>query len=171
MGIEASYRRITPDEFEKLHNDAVYASIYFGDDLETDEEIHAYFKALRSSGCYLELDKYWRSLHFLFTGDIPFASRNKNKTVLHHVFMGGTPTTWEATYGMVRYLPINEVIKIAEALECMPEETLKLRVETLLGSSEGRTYMEPHLLNLCTQLIGFFKSAAQAGDIVLLSFD
>lgn len=35
MGIEASYRRITLQEFERLQNDVTYASVYFGDDLET----------------------------------------------------------------------------------------------------------------------------------------
>lgn len=45
MCIEASHRRVTPGEFEKLHSDGVHASVYFEDDLETDEEIHSYFEA------------------------------------------------------------------------------------------------------------------------------
>lgn len=41
MGIEASYRRITPDEFEKLRSDAAYASVYFGDVLEAEDDVYA----------------------------------------------------------------------------------------------------------------------------------
>ncbi|MDZ8055646.1 MAG: hypothetical protein RMX68_026680 [Aulosira sp. ZfuVER01] len=58
MSIELRYRRITPEEFERLHNDVLYASIYLGGDLETDEEIYAYFEALRNSDRYLDLDKH-----------------------------------------------------------------------------------------------------------------
>ncbi|MEH2153328.1 DUF1877 family protein [Nostoc sp.] len=171
MGIEASYRRVTPEEFEKLHNDAAYASVYFGDDLETDEEIYAYFEALRSSDRYLDLDKHWRSLHFLFTGDFPFDSTNKGDTLLHKVFIGGTTTPWEATYGMVRYLTMSEVHDMAEALNYISEDDFKSRLDKLLGSHESRIYMEPHFLNLFAHIIKFFNKAAQEGDVVLLSFD
>lgn len=171
MGIEASYRRITPDEFEKLHSDAVYASVYFGDDLDTDEEIYAYFEALESSDRYLDLDKHWRSLYFLLTGDFPYDSKNTSDTLLHKVFMGGTATPWEATFGMVRYLTVNEVKEMAEALNQVSEDSFKSRLDALLGSHESRIYMEPHFLELHNQLVKFFNVAAQNGDIVLLSLD
>ncbi|MBL1175065.1 DUF1877 family protein [Pantanalinema sp. GBBB05] len=171
MGIEASYQRILPEEFEKLHSDPVYASVYFGDDLETDEEIHAYFEALRSSDRYLDSDKHWRSLYFLLTGDFPNDSKTTENTLLHKVFMGGAATPWEATYGMVRYLTVNEVKEIAEALNQVPEDNFKSRLDTLLGSQESKIYMEPHFLELHNQLVKFFNVAAQNGDIVLLSFD
>ncbi len=171
MGIEASYRRVTPDEFEKLHSDAVYASIYFGDDLETDKEIHAYFEALRSNDRYLDLDKHWQSLYFLLTGDFPYDSKTKDYTLLHKVFISGTDTPWEATYGRVRYLSVNEVKEMAEALNQVSEDNLKLRLDHLLGSHESRIYMEPHFLELHTQLVKFFNVAAQDGDIVLLSLN
>lgn len=103
MGIELRYRRVTPEEFERLHNNVEYASVYFGNDLEIDEEIDAYFEALKNSDRYLDLDKYWQSLYFLFTGDFPYKEhKNNHKTWLHQVFMGGTATHWEATYVMVR---------------------------------------------------------------------
>ncbi len=171
MGIEASYRRVTPNKLEKLHSDAVYASVYFGDDLETDEEIHAYFEALRSSDRYLDLDKHWRSLYFLLTGNFPDDSKTTGDTLLHKVFMGGTATPWEATYGMVRYLTVNEVKEIAKALNQVSEDNFKSRLDTLLGSHESRIYMEPHFLELHNQLVKFFNVAAQSSDIVLLSFD
>ncbi|MFN6563733.1 MAG: DUF1877 family protein [Nostoc sp. ChiSLP01] len=171
MGIEASYRRIRLQEFERLQNDVAYASIFFGDDLETDEEIHAYFEALRNSDRYLDLDKHWQSLHFLFTGEFPHDSDNKDDTLLHKVFMGGSATPWEANYGMVRYLTVTEVNEITEALNQISEEEFKLRLDNLLGSHQSRVYMEPHFLELKVELIKFFNVAAQEGDIVLLSLD
>jgi len=172
MGIEASYRRVTPEEFEKLHNDAAYAKVYFGEDLETDEEINTYFEALSSSDRYLNLDKQWQLLHFLFTGDFPYTdnSSDSREILLHKMFMGGTETPWEATYSMVRYLTASEVNEIAEALQ-QSQEVLKLRLGNLLRPNEKRSCTEPYLLDLCDKLVRFFNDAAREGNIVLLSFD
>jgi hypothetical protein len=93
MGIELSYRRVTPEEFERLHHDVYYKNIYFGGNFDTDEEIYAYFEALKNSDRYLDLDKYWQSLYFMFTGDFPYKEHKTNiTTLLHQVFMGGTAT-------------------------------------------------------------------------------
>ncbi|MEH1828554.1 MAG: DUF1877 family protein [Nostoc sp.] len=170
MGIEASYRRITPQEFERLQNEVAYAGVYFGDDLETDEEIYAYFETLRNSDRYLDIDKYWRSLHFLFTG-VSYDSENNGDMLLHKVFMGGSATPWEATYGMVRYLTVSEVNEMSEALNNILEDDFKSRLDSLLGSHESRAYMEPHFFDLYVQFVKFFNVAAQEGDIVLLSLD
>ncbi|WP_292845564.1 hypothetical protein [Nostoc sp. NMS8] len=62
MGIEASYRRVTPQEFERLQNDVTHAGVYFGDDLETDEEIYTYFENLRNSDRYLDIDSDQQTL-------------------------------------------------------------------------------------------------------------
>lgn len=139
MGIEASYRRLTPKEFERLHNDAAYASVYFGYDLETDEAVYAYFDALEASDRYVDLDKHWQTLHFLFTGNFPYDSANKSNTLLHRVFMGGTATPWEATYGMVRYLSVSEVNEMAEALNHISEEDLKSRFDNLRASAREQS--------------------------------
>ncbi|MBH8562737.1 DUF1877 family protein [Nostoc sp. CENA67] len=171
MGIELSYRRLTPEEFERLHNDEAYASIYFGDDLETDEEIHAYFEALRVSDRYLDLDKYWRSLYFLFTGEFPYDDKTNSETWLKNMFMGGKATQWEATYGMVRYFTVSEVNDIAEVLNHVSVEDLQNRLNQLFESSKSRAYMEPHHLDLYAQLVNFFSKAAQQSEIILLSFD
>ncbi|MEH2111286.1 DUF1877 family protein [Nostoc sp.] len=170
MGIEARYRRVTPQEFERLQNDVSYAGVYFGDDLETDEEIYAYFETLRNSDRYLDIDKYWRPLHFLFTG-VSYDSENNGDMLLHKVFMGGSATPWEATYGMVRYLTVSEVNEISEALNNILEDDFKSRLDSLLGSHESRVYMEPHFFELYVQFVKFFNAATQEGDIVLLSLD
>lgn len=85
--------------------------------------------------------------------------------------MGGMATPWEATYGRVRYLTVNEVKEMAQAVNQVSEDNFKLRLDSLLESHESRTYMEPHFLELHNQLVKFFDVAAQNGDIVLLSFD
>lgn len=171
MGIELSYRRLTPKEFEKLQNDEAYASIYFGDDLETDEDIYAYFEALRVSDRYLDLDKYWRSLYFLFTDEFPYNDKTNNKTWLKKMFMGGKATQWEATYGMVRYFTVSEVKDIAEVLTHISTDDLQNRLNQLFESSESRAYMKPHYLNLYNQLVNFFNKAAHKSEIIILSFD
>lgn len=171
MGIELSYRRVTPEEFEKLHNDAFYASIYFGDDLDTDEEIHAYYEELRNSDRYLDLHKHWQSLHFIFTGEFPYESKTHNETWLHKMFMGGAGTQWEATYGVVRYFTACEVQEIAETLNHISANDLQQSFNQLFKSKESRVYMEPHYLNLYTQLVNFFNQAAREGEIILVSFD
>jgi hypothetical protein len=171
MGIEVSYRRVTPEEFERLQNDPTYASVYFGNDLETDEEIHAYFQALTASDRYLSLDKNWQSLDFLLTGSFLYDIENKSDISLHKVIMGGSETPWEATYGVVRYLTVSEVNEIAEALNHISEDDFKSRLDSLLGSHKSRVYTEPYFRDLYAQLVQFFNLAAQEGDIVLLSFD
>lgn len=171
MGIELSYRRITSEEFERLHNDAKYASIYFGDDLDTDEEIHAYYEELEKSDRYLALDKHWRSLHFIFTGELPYECKTHNETWLHKMFMGGTNTQWEATYGVVRYFTASEVQEIDKTLNNLSADDLQLTFDQLFKSEESRVYMEPHYLNLSTQVVNFFRKAAQEGEMILVSFD
>jgi hypothetical protein len=171
MGIELSYRRVTPEEFERLHNDATYACIYFGDDLDTDEEIYAYYEGLEKSDRYLNLDKHWQSLHFIFTGEFPYERTTSNETWLYKMFMGGTNTRWEATYGVIRYFTANEVQQIAETLNHISADDLQQAFNQLFKSEESRVYMEPHYLNLYTQVVIFFRNAAQEGEIILVSFD
>ncbi len=171
MGIELSYRRVTPEEFERLHQDTAYASIYFGDYIETDEEIYVYFEALKASDCYLDLDKYWQSLYFLFTEEFPYECKTNTENWLHKVFMGGTPTQWESTYGMVRYFTASEVQEITKILNHISTDHLQNSLNKLFEFQEIRAYMEPHYLHLYTQLVKFFSRAAQEGEIILLSFN
>ncbi|BAY40395.1 hypothetical protein NIES2111_47780 [Nostoc sp. NIES-2111] len=171
MGIGLSYRRVTLEEFEKLHNDATYASLYFGDALETDEEIYAYYEELENSDRYLDLDKYWQPLHFIFTGEFPYDGQTNNITWLHKMFMEGTVTNWEATYGMVRYFTADEVQVIAQMLNNISNDDLQQALNKLFSSNESRAYMEPHYINLYTQVINFFSKAAHEGEIILVSFD
>ncbi|BAY25351.1 hypothetical protein NIES2100_51570 [Calothrix sp. NIES-2100] len=140
--------------------------------LATDEEIYAYFEALETSDRYLDFDKYWQSLYFVFTGDFPYdAHKTNSETWLDKMFMGGTATHWEATYGMVRYFTVSEVQEIAEVLSHICFNNLQQRINQLLADQESRAYMKPHYLNLYTRCRHFFTKASQEGDIILLSFD
>jgi hypothetical protein len=69
MGIEATYRSVSPQEFERLLTNSAYAARYFGDDLDTEEDIEAYVESLEASDRYLDLGKDWRSLYCLLTED------------------------------------------------------------------------------------------------------
>lgn len=171
MGIEICYRRLTIENFQKLHNDNAYAKDYFGIDLEADDEIYSHYERLKASGRYLDLDKHWQSLYFILIGDSPFNCETSKESVFHKLFIGGTATKWSATYGMVRYLTVNEVNEIAQALNNFSSDNLYIRLNMLLGSDKNSIYMEPYLLNLHTQLTDFFTKAAQSGDIVLLSLN
>lgn len=52
MGIRASYRRITPDEFADMHINPELAENFLDFD-----------------NIDFSLDKYWQALHFLMTGE------------------------------------------------------------------------------------------------------
>lgn len=170
MGIEASYRRIAPVEFECLLLDTAYAEHYFGYDLDTDEEIYAYFDVLEASDRYLDLDKHWQSVYFLYAGEFPPHRENRKDEFFDELILGGRDTPCQATFGFVRYLTADEVRELAERLRQFPRVELEVHLDQLLDP-ENRENMEPYLLDLCEKVTQFFIDAAEAGDIVLLSFD
>lgn len=178
MGIEASYRRLSPAEFQQLRDDPAQADIYFGLDEEDDEKICAYFDRLRASNRYLDIDKSWHALHFLLTGE---AVMDKTQVAppLGNVVLGGTPTEWEATYGVVRYLTPQEVKEVAEALEKISEAELRHRYDPKAflvadiypaGEAWDGTGIE-ELVDVFGQVRDFFLEAAREGNVVLLSSD
>ena len=167
-----SFRRITFKDFERLHSDTAYAEAYFGLDIDADndEVLTAYFEALEASDRYLDLDKKWKDIHFLLTGELPDAQATSLDSPCHKVCMGGAETQLDPlTYGIVRYLTINEVEEIDQALSTIVVDNLQFRLANLLERDEHREFMKSLLFNLCIRLIKFFKEATQQGDIVLLS--
>jgi hypothetical protein len=91
MGIEVSYRRVTPQEFDRLLKNVDCAIEYFGYGLNTEEDIEAYFKSLETSDRYLDLGQSWRSLYSLFTDDF-ICDRQEKEVVLYKIFFGGVET-------------------------------------------------------------------------------
>ena len=183
MGIEASYRRVTREEWRRLNDDPEYARDYFGCafDEEDDAAIDAYFEALESSDRYLDIHKDWQAIHFLLTGELADVGKSGIPPPLVNVVMGGTETPWEATYGQVRSLNPEEVRAVAEVLSQISEEDLAARLDPE-AFNRAKVYPDPWpggwdheslelLLPVYSQLAAFFEAASQQGDFVLLSLD
>ena len=68
MSITASYRRFTPDEFQKFQDDPKAAAAVGLVNLEFLEDDFDYQADLEQKGRYLDIDRQWHALHFLLTG-------------------------------------------------------------------------------------------------------
>ncbi len=184
MSITASYRRLSPEEFQRLLSDPRAATI-FGlvnmDDLDclddADELDSSDSEAsLEESGRLLDIGRYWQALHFLLTGKAE-TDKTEVPPPLGNVVLGGTETKWEATYGKVRHLTPEEVRGVASALTGIREEDLRCRDLTLfptdLYSHQGNWDTEDleRLIEVFTEVRDFFSQAAREGDVVLLSSD
>lgn len=189
MSINASYRRLTHEEFQKCLDDpitAASANLFNLDEMDDDfednlgEEFN--FDAAAKSGRYLDIGKFWHGLHFLLTGNTDMDTTTVPPP-LGNVVLGGTPTKWEATYGTVRSLTPAEVKEVASVLEDTTLEDLRRRsllqfgAEHLYGyrglprgSRLGDEDVEA-LLEVFEEVRDFFVLAAQEGDVMLLSFD
>lgn len=187
MSINASYYRLTPDEFQKCLDDpitAASANLFnldeMDDDFEDDLGAEFDFDAAAKSGRYLDIGKFWHGLHFLLTGNTDMDTTTVPPP-LCNVVLGGAPTKWEATYGMVRSLTPEEVREVVAVLENTTLEDLRRRSLTQYGAehlygyhslppgsrlSDGDTEA---LLEVFEEVRGFFIAAAQEGDVVLLS--
>src|SRR5580765_7387105 len=107
MSIEASYRRVTPQEFVRLQGDAKAAESFFGrslEDLEDPEKLLTQLQEQESSERYLSIGKDWHALHFLLTGDGELKPHPLPPPPLGNVVQGGAETPWSCTYGNVRLL-------------------------------------------------------------------
>jgi hypothetical protein len=182
MSIEASYRRVTPEEFRCLQEDAEAAESFFGFDLDLlddPEKLVASVEELESSDRYLNIGKDWHALHFLLTGDGDLKPHPLPPPPLGNVVQGGTETEWECTYGHVRSLTPDEVKEVANALGRISVEELRSRFSVAdfaaadiypLGSGwteeEAETVFEVY-----PRVVRFFQAAAHDGDMVLLSSD
>jgi hypothetical protein len=182
MGIEASYRRVTPQEWARLE--------HFLDDVESLDPVECYeayagvadTDELRASERYLGIDKHWHALHCLLTGQITSPSETSQAPPpLGNVVLGGTETPFDATYGKVRYLTPVEVREVADALAKISVEDLRERFDPV-AFTEAEVYPSPRpggwgtsqlqpLLWVYPQLVGFFRDAAREGNVVLLSLD
>jgi hypothetical protein len=185
MGIEVSYRRLSPDEFQGLLDHPERVDAFFGWDTGISEELRAFYQELEDNGRYFEVGKDWQALHYVF-----YLAREMDTTTmpppLGNVIFGGTPTPWEAGYGMVRYLTPEEVQDVASALSAIEEDELRPRLDLAVfqevdidprGDSWDHYFVEycrdsiGYLLNLFARVRDFFSTAARDGDVVLLSCD
>src|SRR5438309_977952 len=94
MGIEASYRRITPVRFASLEAEPEEAMRFFYPGLGDPEEMIASLTVLESRGERFDLGKEWHALHFLLTGESDLGHPSAPPP-LGNVVLGGTPTPFE----------------------------------------------------------------------------
>ncbi|WP_165071335.1 YfbM family protein [Paludisphaera rhizosphaerae] len=182
MGIQASYRRITPSEWEKIQSLTMKDATPPGYDVEEAYLEFACSDELMSSDRYLSIEKEWHALHTLLTGDVGDPSEIKPfPPPLGNVVMGGSETPFNSTYGSVRVLTPNEVREVAGAIKKITIDDLKSRFDPVEFTKAG-VYPNPRpggwesdqlepLLFYYPQLVDFFDVAAKEGDVVLLSFD
>lgn len=182
MSIEASYRRITPQEFARLQSDAQAAESFFGtrlEDLDDPERLVAMVQERESSDHYLGIGTDWHALHFLLTGDGELKPHPLPPPPLGNVVQGGMETQWPCTYGYVRSLSPDEVRAVADALSTISGEELRSRFSV---ASFNAAQVYPHgrrarwtdedaesVFEVYPRVVEFFQSAARDGDMILLS--
>ena len=186
MGIEASYRRITPAQWEEVQGLVVTDDSPAGYSSEEAYVEFAYSDEFMSSDRFLSIEKEWHALHALLTGDlrVPDVSSPlaiEHSPLLGNVVMGGAETQFDATYGKVRILAPDEVRQVADALGKITADDLKARFDPVAFAEAGiypigaaSRWAEEDLgvlLFFYPQLVDFFGKAAREGNIVLLSFD
>jgi hypothetical protein len=184
MSIEASYRRIMPQEFARLQRDAKAAESFFGtslEDLDDPEKLLARMQEQESSDAYFAIGTDWHALHFLLTGDGELKPHPLPSPPLGNVVQGGAETQWPCTYGHVRSLTPDEVRPVAAALSSISVEDLRSRFSV---ASFNAAQVYPHgrrarwadedaesVFEVYPRVVEFFQSAARDGDMILLSSD
>jgi hypothetical protein len=184
MSIEASYRRVTPDDFTRLQSDARAAESFFGpnlEDLDDPDKLLARMDEMDSDERYLAIGTDWHALHFLLTGDGELKPHPLPPPPLGNVVMGGADTPWPCTYGHVRSLTPAEVQSAADALGKISLDQLRSRFSIGLFNA---TQIYPHgkrgrwteedgdsVFEIFPRLVEFFQAAARDGDMILLSSD
>ena len=185
MGMSATYRRMTADEFARALEALQelpygYPRTLPSGQPHTIEEIEAEYAA----GRVFELEKQWHALHFLLTGDTSLDLPSTVPPPLGNVVFGGAATPFETGYGPVRCLDPQEVRAVADALRAIPVEELQRRFteESFFNEQEIYGYsrrppggwtsedLEP-LLELYPDFVEFFGQAAETGDLVLISVE
>jgi hypothetical protein len=184
MSIEANYRRITPEEFNRLQADPKAAESLFGtslDDFDDPPKLLARMQAQESDDRYLDIGTDWHALHFLLTGDGELKPHPLPPSPLAKVVQGGTETTWPCTYGHVRSLTPDEVQTVADALARISVDYLRSRFSV---ESFNTAQIYPHgrrarwtaedaesVFEIYPSVVKFFQAAARDRDMILLSSD
>ncbi len=193
--VEATYRRVTPEEFARLQSDPKAAESFLTPTPE--EALQKVLHELKQSahpekllrqgkkqkggdGC-LFLGTDWHALHFLLTGDSDLKPHPLPAPPLGNVVLGGTETPWPCTRGHVRFLTPDEVRAVADTLTRISVEELRSRFSV---ASFNAAQICPHpgrarwteedaeaVFEIYPQVVGFFQATAHAGDMILLSLD
>ena len=176
MSMIANYRRVTPDELEVLlRKPSTIVEYLFPEDGEEYEGVSEDGQYLTSpeDERNLDIDKSWHAIHYLLTGDAW-----QGNPPLANAVLGGTELGEEDVgYGPCRYLTPEEVREVASALVGIPVEELRRRYDPVelekadiypnIWIREGDEGLE-YVLEYYEALVRFFRSAAEAGDGMLL---
>ncbi|APW62143.1 YfbM family protein [Paludisphaera borealis] len=162
MSMSGEYLRVSPDELARLR--ASTASIV---DYLYPEDEHEHPRERR-----LSVDKSWHAIHYLLNG-VPWEGEPPRLNAV----LGGEPIgDDDLGYGPVRFLTADEVQEVADALEDVPVFVLlesfdhealneaEIYPHDWRGDDQERDLVSSHY----TELVAFFRSAAQAGDAMLL---
>jgi uncharacterized protein DUF1877 len=185
MGMEATYRAISPAGFAELLADPEKANSFFNplrDPNENLEQMSEREQQQEEAGQFFDLYKEWHTLHYLLTGESSLEEPSRAPAPLGNAVRGGTPTSIYGVYGPIeagcgpiRSLNPDEVRAVAEALHQIPVDELGRRFDaaaTVLPHIYSQRWSEDErewLLEVYARLIIFFNKAAEAGNMMLLS--
>jgi uncharacterized protein DUF1877 len=162
MGMVGNYRRVTPEELERLRQvPEAIVTFLCPDDATVFPEDH-----------FLYIDKTWQAIHFLLTGD-PW----EGQLPLRYAVLGAPPlNTIDVGYGPARVLTPDQVQMVAAVLNTIPPDDLAARFDPaafaaadIYPSGWGNDIADDldYILSYYGDLIDFFNAAAQVGNGVI----
>jgi hypothetical protein len=186
--IEAFYWRVTSEKFARLQSDARAAESFFSAGPEELERIAeelenplAAEQEQEGDVSFLLIGTTWHALHFLLTGDSELKPDPLPPPPLGNVVLGGTETLWPCRYGQVRSLTPDEIRAAADALSHISLGELRARFSVasfnaaqIYPRGKGARWTAEaaeSVFEIYPLVVEFFRSAACAGDMVLLSLD
>ena len=182
MGIEATYRALSPAELSKLQaGDDVWAESFLYRDLDSAEGMLARKEAELAGGRRLELGKDWHVLNYLITGEPATDFRDTGRPV-DHVILGGRSIAVESTYGPMRVLDGARLQEVVEALRSVSTDELCERIDAR-AFREHRIYPDPRpsgwtreaieavVRHYYPLLVDFLGRAQEQGQAVIVALE
>ncbi|MCL1468487.1 DUF1877 family protein [Argonema galeatum] len=121
---------------------------------------------------YLDIDKTWRMIHFVLTGEDdsfvpPFliGENNEDRLPSINAILGGTEIEHEATYGLVRYLTVDEVKQVADALSKFSYTMIRERLKLRGWKEKSFDHLFDYTYN---PLVRYYQDAAEKGNAMFL---
>lgn len=108
-----------------------------------DTEVAREIEAAQGSKRVLDVAEAWAGLHFLLTGEMPTIKEDAirlgiswDDDSLENVLMGGQPTRLNSSYGPVRFLGANDVVRMAAKLAEVTEKDISDRYDPVVLTEE-----------------------------------
>ena len=162
MSMIGNYRRISPDDLSELiaNPDSIM-------DIFDEDETTGY-----PADVCLDIDKTWKAIHFLLTGEMGEGEPPLSYAVLGGKLLGDI----DVGYGPARYITPAQVKEVAKALQAIPRDMLLSRFNLKRFRDEGiyPTILEggpedmDYIGSYYEKLVSFMVRAGQAGDAMLL---